>query len=260
MAIAQQKSGSGRKFVYFSLASGTTKHLSEEDAKKGRAYAGFLYQEAKGAPHKLARALVGNIVNVRLGEDEYDGQKFPIATIRLVDDDDTDEIVKFRLDQSLGRGLIGLVASSELDHGGGPVEIYVSQSFKGDKWANGTVAEKDATYISMKPAGAKNEEKYRPVYVDDKGEIVSFKNDKGEDSPLPMATKIMNNGKPVLQNGRPIYDFTAQTELAVNNARALEAHFKDKENQAHSQAPAHDGSGDDMIDPNEAVAASAPRA
>lgn len=252
MAITETKAGSGRQFVYFNAVSATAKHLSAEEAAQAgeKKFAGFLYQEGgKNGPYKLARSLTGNIANVRLGEDEYEGRKFPVASMRLVDGDNVDEVVKFRLDQGIGRSLIGLIAASELNHGGGTIDVYINQSFAGDKWGNGTIATKDQVFINMKPAGAETSAKFKPVYVDQNGQIVTFKNDKGEDSPLPMAKKVKINGQEQ-------WDFGEQTELAMNNARCLEAHFKTRESEVQNQAPAHDEGG---IDLDEAAAAAAPR-
>lgn len=245
-----------QSLTFISLVERTNKHFSAEELAKNPEVKvpGFLYKNPQGH-HELARQLTGSVVSVKVGTDKYEAPgkpavEYPIATVRLTDG----ESVKVRLDQALGRTVIGLLASNALSHGDGPVDIYVSQIRAGERIGDGPVFERDRSFISVKAEGAPNKERFSPIYAGEDGQIMV----DGEGKPLglPKAKVVRFQGKEQL-------DWEEINNIAVWTAVGLETHYKHKDALAHSsgQAPDdHDQQGnDDGIDLAEAAAAAAPR-
>jgi hypothetical protein len=252
MAIV--KTNTDRKpLIFITLVERTNKHLSAAEVEKNPElkFPGFLYKNEQGQ-HELARQLTGNVVSVKVGTDTYApaGQQpltYPIATVRLSDG----ESVKIRLDQQLGRTVIGLLASNALSHGDGPVDIYVSQIRAGERIGDGQPFDRDRSFISVKPAGAPTSDKFAPIYAGEDGQIL-MEGDKP--AGLPKARVVRFQGKDQ-------YDFEEINNIAVFTAAGLESYYKDKDAQAHASNEApddHDQHGDG-IDPAEAAAAATPR-
>lgn len=252
--MAITKNTADRKnLIFISLVERTNKHLSATEIEKNPdlKFAGFLYKNEQGQ-HELARQLTGNVVSVKVGTDSYTapGQQpveYPIATVRLTDG----ESVKVRLDQQLGRTVIGLLAANALSHGDGPIDIYVSQVRAGDKIGDGQPFDRDRSFISVKPAGAATSAKFSPMYAGQDGQIMV--DEQGNPAGLPKAKTVRFQGKDQL-------DWEEINNIAVFTAAGLESFYKEKDGHAHnsSQAPA-EGDQQDGIDLNEAAAAAAPR-
>jgi len=252
MAIV--KNNTDRKpLIFISLVERTNKHLSEAEIAKNPElkFAGFLYKNAEGQ-HELARQLTGNVVSVKVGTDSYTAAgaapvEYPIATVRLTDG----ESVKVRLDQQLGRNVIGLLAANALSHGDGPIDIYVSQVRAGERIGDGQPFDKDKSFISVKPAGAATSAKFTPIYAGEDGQIMV--DGEGKPAGLPKAKTVRFQGKDQL-------DWEEVNNIAVFTAAGLQSYYMDKDAQAHkaNQAP-DDGDQHDSIDPSEAAAAAAPR-
>jgi len=253
MAIV--KTNTERKSLTFmSLVERTNKHLSPAEAAKNPdlKFPGFLYKNDQGQ-YELARQLTGSVVSVKVAKDKYEpvGQpavEYPIATVRLSDG----ESVKIRLDQQLGRTVIGLLAANAVVHGDGPVDIYVSHVRAGDRIGNGEPFERDRSFISVKLEGAPNNTKYSPIYAGQDGQILV--DAEGNPLPLPKAKTVRFQGKDQL-------DWEEINNIAVFTAAGLESHYKAKDTQAHTsnQAPVDHDQHNDGIDPAEAAAAAAPR-
>jgi len=173
---------------------------------------------------------------------------YPIATVRLSDG----ESVKIRLDQNLGRTVIGLLAANALSHGDGPVDIYVSHVRAGERIGDGQPFDKDKSFISVKPAGAETSAKFSPIYAGEDGQILM--DGEGKAAGLPKA-------KLVRLNGKEQYDFEEVNNIAVYTAAGLQSYYLDKDARAHKahQGP-DDGDQHEGIDLGEAAAAAAPRA
>ncbi|OUL98810.1 hypothetical protein [Variovorax sp. JS1663] len=253
MAIV--KSNTDRKsLIFISLVERTNKHLSDAEIAKNPEHKvpGFLYKNPEGK-HELARQLSGSVVSVKVGTDKYEpvGQPavvYPIATVRLTDG----ESVKIRLDQQLGRTVIGLLAANALSHGDGPVDIYVSHVRAGDRIGNSEPFDRDRSFISVKPEGAANNTKFGPIYAGEDGQILV--DAEGKPAALPKAKTVRFQGQDRL-------DWEEINNIAVWTAAGLESYYKDKDAQAHtsSQAPDDNEQHNDGIDLNEAAAAAAPR-
>lgn len=256
MAIV--KSNTERKsLIFITLVERTNKHLSAEEVAKNADFKvpGFLYKNPQGQ-HELARQLTGSVVSVKVGTDKYEAPgkpavEYPIATVRLTDG----ESVKVRLDQNLGRTVIGLLAANALSHGDGPVDIYVSQIRAGERIGDGEVFKNDRSFISVKAEGTPNNTKFSPIYAGEDGQIMV----DGEGKPLGLP-----KAKIVRFQGKDQYDWEEINNIAVWTAAGLETHYKHKDTLAHTsnQAPDdHDqqGGDDHSIDPAEAAAAAAPR-
>lgn len=251
MAITKTNSGDRKPLIFVSLVERTNKHLSAAEVEKhpDLKFAGFLYKDESGK-QELARQLSGNVVSVKVGTDSYQNVEYPIATVRLSDG----ESIKIRLDQSLGRTVIGLLAANALQHGDGPIDIYVNQIRAGEKIGEGQPFDKDKSFINVKPMGAETAAKFKPIFAGDDGAIL-VKED-GTPAPLPMAKTVRFQGKDQL-------DWEEVNNIAVYTATGLSDFYKDKDKRAHSEndAPAdHDSDGDGSIDPSEAAAAATPRA
>lgn len=252
MAIV--KSNIERKnLIFISLVERTNKHLSAADIEKNPdlKFAGFLYKNEHGQ-HELARQLTGNVVSVKVGTDSYTAPgtapvEYPIATVRLTDG----ESVKIRLDQQLGRNVIGLLAANALSHGDGPVDIYVSQVRAGERIGDGQPFDRDRAFISVKPAGAATSAKFTPIYAGEDGQILM---DGDKPAGLPKAKTVRFQGKDQL-------DWEEVNNFAVFTAAGLESYYKDKDAQAHTSNRAPDDSDQhgEGIDLNEAAAVAAPR-
>lgn len=242
-----------QSLIFISLVERTNKHLSAAEIEKNPEFKvpGFLYKNEQGQ-HELARQLSGSVVSVKVGTDKYEapGQPavvYPIATVRLTDG----ESVKIRLDQQLGRTVIGLLAANALSHGDGPVDVYVSQIRAGERIGNGEPFDRDRSFISVKPEGADKGEKFTPIYAGEDGQILV--DGEGKPAGLPKAKTVRFQGKDQL-------DWEEINNIAVWTAAGLESYYKDKDAQAHTsnQAP-DDHDPQDGIDLNEAAAAAAPR-
>ncbi|KWT69574.1 MULTISPECIES: hypothetical protein [unclassified Variovorax] len=243
-----------QSLTFISLVERTNKHLSAAEVEKNPELKvpGFLYKNPQGQ-HELARQLSGSVVSVKVGTDKYEpvGQPavvYPIATVRLTDG----ESVKIRLDQQLGRTVIGLLAANALSHGDGPVDIYVSHVRAGDRIGNGEPFDRDRSFISVKPEGAANNMKFAPIYAGEDGQILV--DGEGKPAGLPKAKTVRFQGQDRL-------DWEEINNIAVWTAAGLESYYKDKDAQAHtsSQAPDDHEQQNDGIDLNEAAAAAAPR-
>lgn len=249
MAITKSNSGERKNLIFVSLVERTNKHLSAAEIEKNPdlMFAGFLYKDESGK-QDLARQLSGHVVSVKPGTDSYQNVEYPIATVRLSDG----ESIKIRLDQALGRTVIGLLAANALMHGDGPVDIYVNQIRAGEKIGEGQPFDKDKSFINVKPMGAETAQKFKPIFAGADGAIL-VKED-GTPAPLPMAKTVRFQGKDQL-------DWEEVNNIAVYTATGLGDFYKEKDKRAHSEndAPAdHDVDG--SIDPSEAAAAAAPRA
>ncbi|CAN7778701.1 hypothetical protein LJR290_007967 [Variovorax sp. LjRoot290] len=243
-----------KNLIFISLVERTNKHLSAAEVERNPdlKFAGFLYKNEQGQ-HELARQLTGNVVSVKVGTDSYTAPgaqpiEYPIATVRLTDG----ESVKVRLDQQLGRNVIGLLAANALSHGDGPIDIYVSQVRAGEKIGNGEPFDRDKSFISVKPAGAATSAKFSPIYAGEDGQILL--DGEGKPAGLPKAKTVRFQGKDQL-------DWEDINNIAVYTAAGLESYYKDKDTQAHSssQAPDDGDQHSDSIDPAEAAAAATPR-
>ncbi|TAL65753.1 MAG: hypothetical protein EPN79_11275 [Burkholderiaceae bacterium] len=252
MAIHKSNGGGRKNLTFISLVERTNKHMSAAEIEKDPEHKapGFLYREADTGSYALADKLTGFVVSVKTGTDSYTpagGQPevYPIATVRLSDN----ESVKVRLDQNLGRTVIGLLAANALSHGDGAIDIYVNHIRAGGRIGDGPAFDKDKSFINVKPMGADTTEKFKPIYAGDDGQILV--DAEGKPAPLPKADIVRFQGK-------DRYDWEKINNIAVNTARGLEGFYKDKEASAHNQgaAPAHD----DPIDLDAAAAAAAPRA
>lgn len=251
--MAITKSGGERKnLLFMTLVERTNKHLSAAEIEKNPElkFAGFLYKDENGV-QQLARQISGNVISVKSGTDTYAppgqaAQTYPIATVRLSDG----ESVKIRLDQNLGRTVVGLLAANALVHNDGPIDIYVSQVRAGERIGDGQPFDKDKSFISVKPMGGATADKIKPIFAGADGNIIM----EGDvPAGLPKAKTVRFQGKDQL-------DWEEVNQIAIYTAAGLEHHYKAKDARAHSEnnAPAGDHDGDD-IDPNEAAAAAAPR-
>jgi hypothetical protein len=243
-----------QSLIFISLVERTNKHLSAAEIEKNPEFKvpGFLYKNEQGQ-HELARQLSGSVVSVKVGTDKYEpaGQPavvYPIATVRLTDG----ESVKIRLDQQLGRTVIGLLAANALSHGDGPVDMYVSHVRAGDRIGNGEPFDRDRSFISVKPEGAANNTKFTPIYAGEDGQILV--DGEGKPAGLPKAKTVRFQGQDRL-------DWEEINNIAVWTAAGLESYYKDKDAQAHTsnQAPEDHEQQNDGIDLSEAAAAAAPR-
>ena len=247
MAITKSNSGERKNLIFISLVERTNKHLSEADIAKNPdlKFAGFLYKNENGQ-QELARQLSGSVVSVKVGTDSYQNVEYPIATVRLSDG----ESIKIRLDQQLGRNVVGLLAANALSHGDQPVDIYVNQVRAGEKIGEGQPFDKDKSFINVKPMGGATGDKFKPIYAGADGQILM---DGDKPAGLPKAKTVRFQGKDQL-------DWEEVNNIAVYTAKGLEGFYKDKDAQAHNQndAPAGDHE-NDSIDPSEAAAAAAPR-
>lgn len=255
MAITQNKgNGSGRKIVYFNLAVATNNHLAAEQAAKNPDYkeAGFMYKDAaNGNAQTLVPSLTGHVVRVVVKRefDKFANRDVDVASVRLADDDNVDEIISFKLNNSLGIDLIGKLAASALVHKDPIVDIYASRVQAGEKIGEATF-NSARSFVNIKPAGAPTTERFRAIFANEQGDIVSFKNEKGEDAPLPPAKKVMFQGKEIL-------DFFEHEQLAGYTARCLEAYYKRVDAPAETETGnENDGDGIDLA---EAAQAAAPR-
>ncbi|WP_298705827.1 hypothetical protein [Variovorax gossypii] len=255
--MAITKSGGERKnLLYMSLVERTNKHMSAAEIEKNPELksAGFLYKDENGA-QQLARQISGNVISVKAGTDTYAPagqapQTYPIATVRLSDG----ESVKIRLDQNLGRTVMGLLAANALVHHDGPIDIYVSQVRAGERIGDGQPFDKDKSFISVKPMNGATADKIKPIFAGADGNIImEGEGDAAVPAGLPKAKTVRFQGKDQL-------DWEEVNQIAVYTAAGLEHHYKAKDARAHSEnnAPAGDHEADD-IDPSEAAAAAAPR-
>jgi len=255
--MAITKSGGERKnLIFITLVERTNKHMSAAEVEKNPELksAGFLYKDENGR-QELARQLSGSVISVKAGTDTYApaGQPsvtYPIATVRLSDG----ESIKIRLDQQLGRTVIGLLAANALSHGDGPIDIYVSQIRAGERIGDGQPFDKDKSFINVKPMGATTAEKIKPIYAGADGNIMmEGEGDAAVPAGLPKAKTVRFQGKDQL-------DWEEVNNIAVYTAAGLEHFYKQKDARAHNEnhAPAGDADADD-IDPSEAAAAAAPR-
>ncbi|MBS0452667.1 MAG: hypothetical protein JSS14_15305 [Proteobacteria bacterium] len=253
MAITKTRSFERSNLIFVSLVEKTNKHMAEADIAANPDFraAGFLYKNEQGH-YDLARQLSGNVVSVKVGTDTTPPTvqpqvTYPIATVRLSDG----ESIKIRLDQNLGRTVIGLLAANALSHGDQAIDIYVSQIRAGESIGDGPAFDKDRSFISVKPMGATTAEKFKPIFAGADGQIL-MEGDKP--AGLPKA-------KTVRFQGRDQLDWEEINNIAIFTATGLEGFYKDKDTRAHNQSQAPVGDHDnDSIDPNEAAAAAAPRA
>lgn len=205
---------------------------------------GCFQQRENGVTHQFEpgrTTLTGTLIGVKYDEDEFDGVKN--ESVRMVFKDtepgQPNMHVSFSVVSGGNPSAFGIRLLSKINASAAGEQLSLNPYIikKGEKLGD-TVFDNDVAGVSVSQGGEK------------------IKEDLGtEDNKLPTPIPVIVNGKPFVQNGRPVTDKSVWIPILEAQLDKLFGRFAQTEGQA---APADNGVDPDEVAAAAAVAAAAP--